>query len=83
MEKKNNLFAFNKDNYKFLFIGLALNVLGFILMIGGGTEDPNQFNENELFSPVRITVAPILIILGYVVMLYAIMKKSKKSESEN
>ncbi len=83
MEKKNNLFAFNKDNYKSLFIGLALNVLGFILMIGGGTEDPNQFNENELFSPVRITVAPILIILGYVVMLYAIMKKSKKSESEN
>lgn len=83
MEKKNNLFAFDKDNYKFLFIGLALNVLGFILMIGGGTEDPNQFNENELFSPVRITVAPILIILGYVVMLYAIMKKSKKSESEN
>lgn len=83
MEKKNNLFAFNKDNYKFLFIGLALNVLGFILMIGGGTEDPNQFNENELFSPVRITVAPILIILGYVVMLYAIMKKSKKPESEN
>lgn len=82
MEKKNNLFAFGKENYKFLFIGLALNVLGFILMIGGGSEDPNQFNEAELFSTVRITVAPILIVAGYVVMLYAIMKKSKKVENE-
>lgn len=46
-------------------------------MIGGGSEDPNTFNAEELFSPVRITVAPILVIAGYVVIIYGIMKKSK------
>jgi hypothetical protein len=80
MEKKNTLFVFNKENYKFLFIGLAINIVGFILMIGGGSDDPNVFNEQELFSTTRITVSPILIILGYVIMIYAIMKKSKKTD---
>ena len=71
------MFAFQKENYKWLLIGLAINVLGFILMIGGGSDDPNKFDAAELFSPVRLTVAPILIIAGYVVMIYAIMKKPK------
>lgn len=78
MEKKNYGFAFEKVNYKFLLIGLAINILGFILMIGGGSDDPNTFNADELFSPVRLTAAPILIIAGYIVMIYAIMKKPKK-----
>jgi hypothetical protein len=82
MEKKNTLFVFNKENYKFLFIGLAINIFGFILMIGGGSDNPDVFNEQELFSPTRITVAPILIILGYLVMIYAIMKKSKNTETK-
>ncbi|MBI2258504.1 MAG: DUF3098 domain-containing protein [Flavobacteriia bacterium] len=73
------MFAFQKDNYKWLFIGLAINILGFILMIGGGTDDPKQFNASELFSPVRLTVAPFLIVAGYVVIIYAIMKKPKKN----
>ena len=78
MDQKNNLpFSFQKENYKILLIGLAINVLGFILMIGGGTDDPNQFNADELFSSTRITLAPFLIIIGYVVILYAIMKKPK------
>jgi hypothetical protein len=47
-------------------------------MIGGGSDDPNVFNADELFSPVRLTAAPILIIAGYIVMIYAIMKKPKK-----
>ena len=72
------MFAFQKENYKWLLIGLVLNVIGFILMIGGGSDDPNKFDAAELFSPVRLTVAPILIIAGYVVMIYAIMKKPKK-----
>jgi hypothetical protein len=71
------MFAFQKENYKWLIIGLVINVLGFILMIGGGSDDPNKFDAAELFSPVRLTVAPILIIAGYVVMIYAIMKKPK------
>ena len=74
---KNAPYAFNEKNYKLLLIGLAINVLGFILMIGGGAEDPNEFNEDELFSTVRITIAPMFIVLGYAVIMYAIMKKPK------
>lgn len=76
------MFVFQKENYKWLIIGLAINIIGFILMIGGGSEDPNQFNADELFSPIRLTVSPILIIAGYIVMIYAIMKKPKKTENE-
>jgi hypothetical protein len=47
-------------------------------MIGGGTDDYTQFNEDELFSARRITLAPILIVAGYIVMIYAIMKSSHK-----
>ncbi|MES2587650.1 MAG: DUF3098 domain-containing protein [Bacteroidota bacterium] len=72
------MFAFQKENYKWLIIGLIINVLGFILMIGGGSDDPTKFDADELFSPVRLTVSPILIIAGYIVMIYAIMKKPKK-----
>ena len=72
------MFAFQKENYKWLFIGLAINLLGFILMIGGGADDPNKFDASELFSPIRITIAPILIVTGYLVIIYAIMKKPKK-----
>jgi hypothetical protein len=79
MDKANHRFAFQKLNYKLLLIGLAINVLGFILMIGGESPDPTKFDANELFSPVRITVAPILIIAGYIVMIYAIMKKPKNT----
>ncbi|TNE55437.1 MAG: DUF3098 domain-containing protein [Bacteroidetes bacterium] len=75
------MFAFQKENYKWLLIGLLVNIVGYILMIGGGSDDPNKFNADELFSPVRLTVAPILIIAGYLIVIYAIMKKAgKKSE---
>lgn len=77
-------FGFKPENYKLLLIGLAINILGFILMIGGASEDPAQFDEDALFSFTRITLSPILIIAGYVVIFYAIMKRNKKSEeSEN
>ena len=74
------MFAFQKENYKWLIIGLVINVIGFVLMIGGGSDDPTKFDGKELFSPVRLTVAPILIIAGYVEMIYAIMKKPKNKE---
>ena len=72
-------FGFNSENYKLLFIGLAVNILGYILMIGGGAESPDEFNADQLFSVTRITVAPILIVLGYGIILFSVMKKSKNS----
>lgn len=77
-----NHFGFQKENYKILLVGLAVNIAGFILMIGGAAEDPNVFNEEELFSSLRITIAPMLILLGYIIILLAIMKKPK-AEDEN
>jgi len=73
-------YAFSAKNYKLLLIGLAINILGFILMIGGAAEDPNEFNAEELFGTVRITIAPMFIVLGYIVILYAIMKKPKTNQ---
>jgi hypothetical protein len=81
MKKESVEFAFTKQNYLWLIIGLVINVIGFILMIGGGTDDYTQFNADELFSHRRITLAPILIVLGYVVMIYAIMKSNHKKEN--
>lgn len=69
-------FAFEKENYKFMVIGLLIVTLGYILMIGGGSEDPAEFNP-EIFSTRRITVAPLLVLAGYTVVLYSIMRKAK------
>mgnify|MGYP000512675514 CR=1 FL=1 len=67
-----------KENFKLIIIGLAVVILGFILMAGGGSEDPNEFMEEELFSFRRITLAPGLVIVGYIFIIYAIMKKPKE-----
>jgi hypothetical protein len=69
-------FAFAKENYRLMLIGLALMALGFILMIGGGSKDPNDFSP-AIFDFQRLTLAPILILAGYVVEIFAIMKKPK------
>lgn len=69
-------FLFSKRNYQLLIAGLVLIVIGFILMIGGGSEDPNQFNP-EIFSFRRITLAPIVILAGLVVEIYAILHRPK------
>jgi hypothetical protein len=69
-------FAFGKENYRLLLIGLGLIVLGFLLMIGGGSKDPKVFSY-DIFDFRRLTLAPILIIAGYVVEIFAIMKKPK------
>jgi len=68
-------FAFGKENYRILIVGVVLVVIGYLLMIGGGSDDPNVFNAEEIFSTRRITVAPILILLGFVIEIYAIFKK--------
>jgi hypothetical protein len=73
---KTGEFAFDKENYRLLFIGLAFIVLGFILMIGGGSKDPKVFNP-AIFNFQHITLAPILVLTGYVIEIFAIMKKPK------
>jgi len=69
-------FAFGKENYKLLLIGLVLILVGFLLMIGGGSDDPNVFSD-KIFNFRRLTLAPILVLAGYVVEIFAIMKKPK------
>lgn len=83
IEKNKKAFLFNRSNYIYLIIGVLLNVIGFLLMIGGAAENLDDFNPEELFSPVRLTVAPILILLGYVVIIYSIMKKPKSIKNDD
>ena len=68
-------FLFHKENYKILLIGIAIIALGFILMAGGGSDDPKVFNEEALFSFRRIRLAPTMVIIGIVVLIYSIIKK--------
>lgn len=72
-----NTLAFNKENYYIILGGVGLLVLGYLLMIGGGSDDPKVYNP-EIFSTQRITVAPITLLLGFAVVLYGIMKSPKQ-----
>ncbi len=74
MEENKQEFLFDKANYKFLLIGLGIIVLGFILMSGGGSDDPNVFNP-EIFSFRRIRLAPTTVLVGFGVVIYSIFKK--------
>jgi len=68
---------FGKGNYQWMLIGLVLIALGLILMGGGKSKDPNVFNPKEVYSFTRITLAPILILGGFVVEIFAIFRKDK------
>lgn len=68
---------FTKDNYKWMLIGGVIIALGFFLMSGGKSNDPNVFDYKEVYSSTRITIAPILIVIGLAVEIYAIFKKGK------
>ena len=57
--------------------GVAVMILGYILMAGGKSDDPNVFNANEVYSPMRITVAPILILAGLIVLVFSIFRHPK------
>ncbi len=72
-------FPLGKENYILLIIGFLIIIIGFILMIGGGSEDPNVFNEKELFSFRRITLAPMVVLFGFIFEIWAIMKKPKEN----
>ena len=73
----NNLFG--KENYRWMLAGIVIMAVGFFLMAGGKSSDPNQFNDNDVYSTTRITIAPILIILGLVTEIFAIMRKPRES----
>ncbi|MAD97741.1 MAG: hypothetical protein CMB99_10485 [Flavobacteriaceae bacterium] len=69
-------FLFGKNNYIIMLIGLATIALGFILMAGGGSDNPEVFNE-EIYSWRRIRLAPTLVIIGFAIEIYAILVKPK------
>lgn len=70
---------FSKDNYTWMFIGAAVIALGMVLMSGGKSADPNVFDTKEVYSTTRITIAPIMIVLGLLIEVYAIFKSPKKT----
>ncbi|MFY9152092.1 MAG: DUF3098 domain-containing protein [Prolixibacteraceae bacterium] len=72
-------FALGKENLKLLVIGFVIIVVGFILMVGGKSSDPNVFNP-EIFSFRRITLAPLVVLFGFLFEIYAIIKKPKEDK---
>ncbi len=68
---------FDRENMWWMIGGAVLMMIGFLLMSGGRSEDPNVFNENEVYSTVRITIAPIFILAGLVIEIYAIFRTPK------
>jgi hypothetical protein len=72
-------FIFERKNYTFMLIGVAFIALGFILMTGGGSDDPNVFNP-EIYSWRRIRLAPALILIGFGFEVYAILLKPSKKD---
>ena len=72
-------FLFNKRNYRFLLLSIALIAIGFIIMAGGGSEDPNVFNP-EIFNFRRIRLAPTIVLMGFGLAIYTILMPPKKSK---
>ena len=79
MSTENKGFGIARENYKFFLAGVVLIVLGYLLMMGGGSSDPNVFNP-EIFSFRRITLAPLVCLAGFAVIMVAIMRRPKKAE---
>jgi len=75
VEKKTG-FALGRENYKLMAIGFAIIIVGFILMAGGRSDDPKVFSE-DIFSFRRITVAPLIVLAGFIFEIYAIMKRPR------
>lgn len=71
---------FNKQNYLWMVIGGVVMVIALLLMAGGKSTDPNVFDTNEVYSTRRITIAPILLMAGLIIEMYAIMRKPKASD---
>ena len=74
-------FAFGKEDFILIAVAIAFIVIGFVLMGGGASEDGVSFNP-EIFSTRRIVVAPVITVIGFVAMIYAIVHKPKNNEQE-
>ncbi len=72
---------FTKDNYRWMYIGAGVIILGMLLMMGGKNQNPNVFDYKVVYSTMRITVAPIVILAGLMIEVYAIFKNPKVSTS--
>ena len=72
-------FAFGKQNYILMFIGLGFLLVGYLLMVGGGSDDPKVFSK-DLFDFQRLTLSPILLVIGFIIELFAIMKRPKEAK---
>lgn len=81
IEQEKPDFPLQKENYILLIIGFVIIIIGFLLMIGGKADNPNEFNP-EIFSFRRITLAPIIVLAGFIFEIWAIMKKPKEAEEE-
>ncbi len=71
-------FLFNKQDYILMCVGLGIITLGFLLMLGGGDSNPETFKADEIYHPLRITIAPIIIMLGYLFEMYVILRRRKQ-----
>ena len=81
-ENKEKLnFALGRENYKLLAIGFIIIIIGFLLMLGGKSDSPDKFSES-IFSFRRITLAPIVVLAGFIFEIWAIMKKPRESNKE-
>lgn len=79
-EKKRTAYSiFTRDNYKWMLIGLVIMAIGMFLMAGGKSEDPAVFDKNAVYSTTRITIAPLLIMAGLVIEIFAIFRKPKNA----
>lgn len=80
-EQSKGEFVFGRKNYQIMLVGLAIIALGFILMSGGGSDDPNVFNP-EIFSWRRIRLAPTLVLIGFGIQIYAILLNPQKGSNK-
>lgn len=81
IKKRETATLFGKENFMWMLIGVAVLILGFLLMAGGGSPDPNVFDRSEVYSARRITVAPIIILIGLAIEIYAIFRTPKNTEA--
>lgn len=77
--KDNPKFPLGPENYRLMAIGFGIIIIGFLLMVGGGSDDPEVFNT-EIFNFRRITLAPMILLFGFVFQIYAIMKRNKSEK---
>jgi hypothetical protein len=80
MKHHSSLPLFERDNYMWMAIGAVVIAIGMFLMSGGKNDNPNQFDYKQVYSTTRITIAPILILAGLMIEIYAIFKKPKAQQ---